>query len=105
MNFYAKVVAGFDDECVMNASTFARQAGFVLANAQAYWDARTLNENLAAAMETRSTIEQAKGIIMAAQRVSADEAFATLIAQSQHENIKLRDIATRIVTNAARRPT
>jgi hypothetical protein len=28
-----------------------------------------------------------------------------LTAQSQHENIKLRDIATRIVSNAARRPT
>ena len=104
MNLYARVVSAFDHSAVVAATTFALQAGFVLANAQAYWDARTLNENLTAAMETRATIEQAKGIIMAAQRVSADEAFATLIAQSQHENIKLRDIATRIVSNAARRP-
>jgi AmiR/NasT family two-component response regulator len=39
---------------------------------------------------------------MAAQRCSEDEAFAFLVSASQRENVKLRDIATRIMENASR---
>jgi AmiR/NasT family two-component response regulator len=79
------------------------QAGFVLANAQAYWDARALSENLQAAMVTRSEIDQAKGIIMASQHLDADAAFQVMVKQSQHENIKVRDVAREIVQRYARR--
>jgi AmiR/NasT family two-component response regulator len=81
---------------------FASQAAFLLANAQAYWDARTLSENLEQAMESRATIEQAKGIIMSTTRCNADEAMQLLIRQSQDQNIKLRELAAEIVRNASR---
>jgi AmiR/NasT family two-component response regulator len=53
-------------------------------------------EGLRAAMEHRSVIEQAKGVLMHSMRCSPDAAFAVLVAASQRENVKLRDIAMRI---------
>jgi AmiR/NasT family two-component response regulator len=53
-------------------------------------------EGLRAAMEHRAVIEQAKGILMHSMKCSADAAFAVLVAASQRENVKLRDVAVRI---------
>jgi len=102
MNLYARTEQAFGTADVNTGQQFAMQAAFVLANAQAYWDSRVLSENLEAAMESRSVIEQAKGVIMNAQAKTADEAFDVLVAQSQHENVKLREIAKRIVNDASR---
>src|SRR3954452_15584671 len=103
LNMYADTERAFGAADVEVGNAFASQAAFVLANAQAYWDARTLSENMAKAMQSRAQIEQAKGIIMATSGCSADEAMDLLVTQSQHQNIKLRDIAREIVDNAMRR--
>jgi len=102
LNLYAETIDAYGDADVATASTFAAQAAFVLANAQAYWDARDLSENLQQAMVSRATIEQAKGIIIATSGCSAEEAMKLLIEQSQHENVKVRDLAAEIVANAVR---
>jgi AmiR/NasT family two-component response regulator len=53
-------------------------------------------------MQSRAVIEQAKGILMArAAHLSADEAFDLLRKASQRENVKLREIAQRIVDRGA----
>jgi hypothetical protein len=52
------------------------------------------------AMETRATIEQAKGILMGAEHCTADEAFDMLVRASQRENRRLALIATEIVERA-----
>ena len=54
-------------------------------------------DGLHAAMDARATIEQAKGIIMGSLRCSADAAFAVLVAQSQAQNRKVKDIADELV--------
>jgi AmiR/NasT family two-component response regulator len=54
-------------------------------------------EGLHKAMEHRAVIEQAKGVLMHEMRIGADAAFAVLAAASMRENVKLRDIAARIV--------
>jgi len=59
-------------------------------------------DGLRAAMENRATIEQAKGLIMAARACSPDEAFEWLCGVSQRTNRKLRDLARELVTDAAR---
>ena len=46
-------------------------------------------------------IEQAKGVIMARQRCSADEAFQALVRMSQASNRKLKEIAAGLVAQAA----
>jgi hypothetical protein len=54
------------------------------------------------AMQSRSVIEQAKGILMARHGYDADEAFKSLSKMSQDSNRKLRDIAQTILDG--RRP-
>jgi AmiR/NasT family two-component response regulator len=56
-----------------------------------------------AAMEHRAVIEQAKGIVMAQQHCTPDEAFAPLSKLSQDTNRKLRDVATTLVATTHRR--
>ena len=60
--------------------------------------------NLQRAVESRDLIGQAKGIIMATMRWTADEAFALIVQQSQAENRKVTEIAMDIVRRATRRP-
>ncbi len=82
---------------------FVRQSAIVLANAQVYWDARNLSENLNQAMRSRATIDYAVGIVMAHGGRSPEEAFQVLVRASQRENRKLREIAAEIVERASRR--
>jgi len=102
LNLYAGSVDAFSDDDVAMASTFAAQAAFVLANAQAYWDTRDLSENRQQAMVSRATIEQAKGIIISSSACTPEQAMQLLIEQSQHENVKVGELAAQIVANAVR---
>jgi hypothetical protein len=56
----------------------------------------------AAALESRDTIGQAKGVIMVTMRCTADEAFRLLKEQSQHQNRKLVEVAAEIAERAQR---
>ncbi|MEC3976057.1 ANTAR domain-containing response regulator [Amycolatopsis sp. H20-H5] len=58
-------------------------------------------EQLRQAMDSRAVIEQAKGILMAARGMTAEAAFDELVAVSQRDNVKLREVAARFVGNAA----
>jgi hypothetical protein len=53
------------------------------------------------AVASRAIIEQAKGALMLAYSLDAEAAFAPLCWQSQQENIKLRDVAQRLVATVA----
>jgi ANTAR domain-containing protein len=57
---------------------------------------------LQARLASMPVIEQAKGIIMARQGWSEDQAFDALRRASQRENVKVRDLAASIVAQAAR---
>jgi hypothetical protein len=59
----------------------------------------SLADQLETALETRGTIERAKGILMVTRRCSADEAFVLLRKQSQHDNVKLYTIAQKVVAS------
>jgi hypothetical protein len=52
---------------------------------------------LRAALASRATIDQARGILIARYRISPEQAFAVLVRWSQHRNIKLRVIAEALV--------
>jgi hypothetical protein len=61
-----------------------------------------VEEALAGALDHRAVIEQAKGVLMLAHGVAADEAFGLLRAYSQDNNVKVRDIADRLVELVAK---
>lgn len=60
-------------------------------------DSATVREQLTEAMRTRDLIGQATGILMERLDIDAAGAFDSLVKASQRENVKLRDLARRIV--------
>ena len=66
--------------------------------------ARETTEAVERSALTRAVIEQAKGVVMAIRRMSADDAFELLRWHSQHANLKLRDLASMIVEQVPRAP-
>jgi ANTAR domain len=77
----------------------------VLANAELYWSARDVADQLQQALTTRPVIDQAKGIIMGERGGDADAAFAALRSLSQHRHVKLRDLAQEIADAAGEPPS
>lgn len=103
LTLYAREAHAFTLSTAAQLDELAVHAAFTLRNNQAYRDARALSENLEQAMASRAVIEQAKGIIMATNGCTPDEAFGQLRQQSQHENVKVREIASEIVRRTQRR--
>lgn len=104
LNLYSRSPAAFDEGSAARLEPFADAAAIVLANAQVYWDARTLSDNLRQAMQSRATIDQAIGILMAPGGRTAADAFELLVRASQRENRKMRDMAAEMVDRAEHRP-
>ncbi|MGY1741545.1 MULTISPECIES: ANTAR domain-containing protein [unclassified Blastococcus] len=77
----------------------AEVVAVAVANAEAHHRLGEDARNLRIAMESRSVIEQAKGVLMAQQGVDADQAFEILRAASQRSNRKLREIAAGVVAS------
>jgi GAF domain-containing protein len=105
LNLYSESTGAFTPAHERSTRLFADQASIALANAQVYWDARQLSENLTQAIETRETISQAVGILIAIGGRSPEEAFQVLVNASQRENRKVRDIALDIVNRTVERRT
>ena len=97
INIYREGLTSWSDEQIEVAEIItAMGAGYIL-NANQLRAQHTLSEQLQAAIESRDVIGQAKGILMAQERVDADTAFEGLRARSQRENRRLRDVAEQIV--------
>jgi AmiR/NasT family two-component response regulator len=54
------------------------------------------------ALATRDLIGQAKGVLMATEALSADEAFRRMVRESQRTNRKLTEIAAEVVASKGR---
>jgi GAF domain-containing protein len=98
LNLYSRAPNTFESDD--SSMVFALQASVVLANAQAFWAAQHLAEQLENALTSRAVIEQAKGVLLARTGCSLDEAFDLLRAASQNQNRKLRDVAADVVKSA-----
>ncbi|MHC3471178.1 ANTAR domain-containing protein [Streptomyces sp. 7R007] len=89
---YAGKSGAFDEAAVRIGRLFTAHVSLAL-------DAKTEREQLTEAMRTRDLIGQATGILMERMNIDAAEAFDSLVRASQRENVKLRDLARRIVDN------
>lgn len=99
MNIYQTVEGEVPRDFLEHAQVFAGYAAVAVNNVTSYADAANEAANLRAAMQSRAVIEQAKGILMAHDRCTADEAFNLLKRLSQGRNLKLRDVAQDIVNS------
>ncbi len=79
------------------AQVLATLAGLALSGAEGRQAAEAKADNLETALGTREMIGQAQGILMERERITGDAAFDVLRRASQHLNIRLRDVAQRLV--------
>ncbi|GAB2733333.1 ANTAR domain-containing protein [Streptomyces bullii] len=87
---YARKPGAFDDNATRIGRLFTAHVSIAL-------DSATEREQLTEAMHTRDLIGQATGILMERLDIDAAGAFESLVKASQRENVKLRDLARRIV--------
>lgn len=90
LNLYSSTINAFDAGAQVVAEALAVHAGLALG-------ATEQEATLRQAMGTRETIGQAVGILVERYKVTPTQAFALLVRTSQHRNIKLRDVATRLI--------
>jgi GAF domain-containing protein len=99
-NYSTKPGAFASPESLRAGSDVAEVIAVAVANADAHARLFDQAHNMRVAMESRATIEQAKGVLMAQRHIDADQAFEILREASQRYNRKLRDIAFGIVQSA-----
>lgn len=97
MNLLSSETDAFSDEDLETGTIFAAQAAVAMSNALEHGKDLKRIENLEGGMASRQVIGQAVGILMASRHVDSDEAFAILTKVSQNSNIKLREVAEKVV--------
>jgi GAF domain-containing protein len=105
LNLYARGRLELSDRQLRLATAYADQLAATLQGVDAYRSTARVAQDMAEAMRTRAVIEQAKGMIMAEERINADKAFERLATLSQHANVKLRDVSLQLVERRSRPPT
>lgn len=91
LNLYASQPHAFERRSVLLSEVFASHAAVAL-------KAAISEAGKEAALQTRDIIGQAKGVLMAREGLTADDAFARLRDLSQRLNRPLRDIADETAT-------
>jgi GAF domain-containing protein len=103
-NYSSRPGAFASPESLRAGTDVAEVIAVAVVNADAHAQLFDQARNMRLAMESRSTIEQAKGVLMAQRHVDAEQAFEILREASQRYNRKLRDIAFGIVASTAGNP-
>jgi GAF domain-containing protein len=92
LNVYSRTPNSFTEEDVLHGQTIAAMCAVVLA--------RSINdEHLARALETRTVIGQATGMIMERYGLDEQTAFNVLRRLSSQDNRKLNDLAQQVVAD------
>jgi GAF domain-containing protein len=101
LNLYAgKGPDAFDPTARKRAEVFAVQAATAFALSQQISKYEARSDQIAAALRSRSAIDQALGILMVQEHCDAETALDLLRRHSQTTNQKLRDVAARLVERA-----
>lgn len=103
INVYARGKDVFDDHAQELGELFAAPAAVAVHNAHALSEAIALTTQLQAALAARPVIDEAIGLIRSRTGLSSGQARERLQAMSQHEHVKMVDVARQLVDEAARR--
>ena len=99
LNFFGADTGLFTPELIAKAAGFADLAGRSLRLAVRIGTAQSRAEDLKAAMEHRTSIDLACGVVMAQNRCTQEEAMGILTQVSSNRNQKLRDVAADVLRN------
>ena len=86
-----------DPEELPLAELLVAVGGTVIGNMSSYTDAERTALQLQEAAQSRALVDQAKGILMHALGCSADQAFDRMREISQQHNLKVTEVARRII--------
>jgi GAF domain-containing protein len=90
MNLYSRTADAYDEDAVITAQIYAAHAGAAISAARK-------QDHLETAMQSRHLIGVAQGLLMQRYGISEQAAFQVLSRQSQEANVKLREVARRLV--------
>ncbi len=90
LNMYSTRPSAFDEDAVQIAHRYAEPAGTAVAVVERV-------EGLRTAIQTRHLIGMAQGMLMLRYGLDEEQSFAFLARTSQQQNVKLRDIAGRVI--------
>lgn len=93
LNIYSTTSEEIDPSAEAMAELFAAHAAIALGNAREV-------ENLNVALHTRKVIGQAIGLVMHEYTLTDDAAFGFLVRMSSQTNVKIRDLAVKMVESA-----
>ena len=100
LNVFGDTEGGdFSDGDVPIVQALADVAAISLLQERAVRRGELLSEQLQGALNTRIVIEQAKGAVAQAQRISVDEAFTRIRSYARNNRRKLTDVAVSIVAD------
>ncbi|MFI6044664.1 GAF and ANTAR domain-containing protein [Nocardia sp. NPDC051321] len=97
LSLYSTQPNGFTDRIRRAADLTAEHLGVLLAVATDTARQAELTEQLRATLASRSTIDQALGILMAERRCDRDAAFEVLRRRSQQRNVRVADLAVEMI--------
>jgi ANTAR domain-containing protein len=86
-----------DPEQLPVAELLVAVGGAVIGNMSSYGDARRTALQLREGAQARALVDQAKGVLMHAFGCSADEAFERMRKLSQQRNLKMTEVAQRVI--------
>lgn len=92
-----------DESSIDSAQALADIATIAILHHRASVDAQTLNEQLDQALTSRVVIEQAKGMLMAREDTTLDEAFQLMRGYARATNKRLADVARDLVAGSLTR--
>jgi hypothetical protein len=98
--FYAASPGAFDDATL---TIITAQAGVVLRDAEYHDQLLSDAHRLRTSLRSHTVIDQAIGIIMAERRCTPADAFASLQGLSQTDNVRLADLAAKLVAQRSLR--
>jgi GAF domain-containing protein len=104
LNLYSHEALDIGDAEVRSAEGFSTQVAAAIESVEEFRSVAGLATGLAEAIRSRAIIEQAKGMLMAEHRIDAQQAFELLRTISQKTNVKLRDVARRLVEERSGAP-
>ena len=104
LNLYSREASAFGAAEARRAENFAENASGALSLAIRLASHAALIEQLRSSLSSRTVIDQALGMIMAREQCNQARAFAILRSASQNSNVKLRDIASAVVTSITGEP-
>ena len=100
LNLFMSQTGTLDASDAAAAQSFAHAATITVLQNQSSQRSQQLTSQLQGALNSRITIEQAKGALAERAHISPDEAFARLRTYAREHNLKLTEVATSFVSRS-----